>query len=162
MRHARSGSAGERGRCRSGSGLAIQENTITAAGRAALEDWLGTESAPPSFEIEGLLRLLLADQGSIKDLRAALETTARQACELRDSAAALGDELLDTGGPFPQRLHLTERAAALYGEFLLLLIRWCDETLGEVETWPETRDIGLTPSARERLTQLLARARQNP
>jgi DNA-binding PadR family transcriptional regulator len=125
--------------------------TITAAGRAALKDWLGTEPAPPSLEIEGLLRVLLADQGSAKDLRAALETTARQARELRAGAVALVDELLCTGGPFPQRLHLTERAAALYGEFLLLLIRWCDETLAEVQTWPDTRDIGLTPIARERL-----------
>jgi hypothetical protein len=71
------------------------------------------------------------------------------------------DELLTTGGPFPQRLHLTERAASLYGEFVLLLIRWCDETLAEVETWPDTTDIGLTPRARQRLEQLLARARQD-
>src|ERR1700741_3110020 len=38
--------------------------TITDTGRAALNDWLGTEPAPPSLEIEGLLRVLLADQGS--------------------------------------------------------------------------------------------------
>ena len=135
--------------------------TITPTGRAALEDWLGTEPAPPAFEIEGLLRVLLADQGSAKDLRAAVEATSRQARELVAGGAMLVEELLTTGGPFQQRLHLTERAASLYGEFVLLLIRWCDETLAEVETWPDTTDIGLTPPARKRLERLLARARQD-
>lgn len=134
--------------------------TITPAGRAAVEDWLGTEPSPPAIEVEALLRVLLADQGTVSDLRAALQTTARQARELRDTAVALGEELLDNGGPFPQRLHLTERVVALYGEFLLLVIRWCDETSDEVETWPSTRDIGLTPQASERLKQLIARGHE--
>jgi PadR family transcriptional regulator AphA len=134
--------------------------TITSTGRDALEDWLGTEPAPPTLEIEGLLRVLLADQGTAKDLRTAIEATARQAQELRAGGAMLLEELLDAGGPFPQRLHLTERVISLYGEFVLLLVRWCDETLAEVENWSDTSDIGLTPSARQRLEQLLARARQ--
>lgn len=129
--------------------------TITPAGRAALKDWLGTEPAPPALEVEGLLRVLFGDQGSTKDLRAAVEATARQAREMRADGLMLVEELLTTGGPFPQRLHLTERVVSLYGEFLGLLIRWCDETLAEVETWPDTTNIGLTPSARERLEQLL-------
>ena len=134
--------------------------TITPEGRAALEDWLSTEPAPPALEIEGLLRVLLADQGTAKDLRAAVEATARQAEELRAGGTMLLEELLDGGGPFPQRLHLTERAVSLYGEFVLLLIRWCDETLAEVENWSDTSEIGLTVSARQRLERLLARASQ--
>jgi PadR family transcriptional regulator AphA len=136
--------------------------TITPKGRAALQDWLGTEPAPPIIEVEALLRLLLADQGTLNDLRAALETTSRQARELRGSALALGEEVLRAGGPFPERLHLTERVIALYGEFLLLLTRWCDETVAEVETWSDTRDIGLTPHGRQRLEQLVARAHEIP
>ena len=131
--------------------------TITPKGRAALEAWLGTEPAPPTLEVEGLLRVLLSDQGTAKDLCAALEATARQARVLDADGRAIARELLTTGGPFPQRLHLTERVVAFYAEFLWLLTRWCDETLAEVETWPDTRDIGLTPQARERLQQLLAR-----
>jgi PadR family transcriptional regulator, regulatory protein AphA len=136
--------------------------TITATGRQALNDWLVSEPAPPSLEVEALLRVLLADQGTTQDIRAAVETTARQARQLRAESIALVEDLLTTGGPFPQRLHLTERVSAFYGEFLLLLIRWCDETLAEVETWSDTEDIGLTPQARERLEQLLTRAHQRP
>ena len=136
--------------------------TITPKGRAALQGWLGTEPAQPLIEVEALLRLLLADQGTLTDLRGTLETTARQARELRDGALTLSEELLRTGGPFPERLHLTERVVALYGEFLLLLTQWCEETSDEVETWPDTRDIGLTPNGRERLEQLVARAHEIP
>ncbi|MCV7393406.1 PadR family transcriptional regulator [Mycobacterium paraseoulense] len=134
--------------------------TITPAGRVALEDWLGTEPAPPVLEIEGLLRVLLADQGSVKELRAAVETTARQAHELLVDGTTLLEDLLARGGQFPQRLHLTERSASLYGEFILLLNRWCEETLAEVDTWRETSDVGMTPGARQRLERLLARARE--
>lgn len=136
--------------------------TITPAGRSALTEWLATEPAAPAIEVEALLRMLLADQGSLPDLRAALATTSRQAREMRDEAINLGEELLGAGGPFPQRLHLTERVVALYGEFLLLLIQWCDETSDEVAKWSDTRDLGLTPQGRDRLENLVDRAREIP
>lgn len=136
--------------------------TITPGGRAALQDWLGSEPAAPRIEVEALLRLLFADQGTLEDLRAVVETTASQAREMRARSLVLGEELLETGGPFPSRLHLTERVVALYGEFVLLLVRWCEETSAEIETWSGADNIGLTPRGRERLEQLLSRARQTP
>jgi PadR family transcriptional regulator, regulatory protein AphA len=136
--------------------------TITQEGRAALEEWLATEPAPPTIEIEALLRVLFADHGSLQDLRAALRATAQQTSVLRIGLLVLGEEALSTGGPFPERLHLVERVGALYGEFLLLLQRWCEETLAEIETWPDTRELGLTPQGRKGLAQLVDRARQDP
>jgi PadR family transcriptional regulator, regulatory protein AphA len=136
--------------------------TITQEGRAALEEWLATEPAPPTIEIEALLRVLFADHGSLQDLRAALRATAQQTSVLRIGLLVLGEEALSTGGPFPERLHLVERVGALYGEFLLLLQRWCEETLVEIETWPDTRELRLRPQARKRFAQLLDRARQDP
>ena len=136
--------------------------TITPNGRAALEEWLATEPAPPTIEIEALLRVLFADHGSPQDLRAALLATTRQVDNLRLGVVSIADDLLATGGPFPQRLHLVERVGALYGEFLLLLDRWCDETLAEIETWPDTSEVGLTPQGRKRIEDLLDRARHDP
>lgn len=136
--------------------------TITPQGRAALEEWLATEPAPPTIEIEALLRVLFADHGSPQDLRAALLATTRQVDNLRLGVVSVADDLLATGGPFPQRLHLVERVGALYGEFLLLLDRWCDETLAEIETWPDTSEVGLTPQGRKRIEDLLDRARHDP
>ncbi len=129
--------------------------TITPAGRAALQEWLRTEPAPPTLEIEGLLRVMLGDQGTMDDLRAALESTARQRRKLRAEAIPILADLLATGGPFPQRLHLNERLVSFYADFNNLLIRWCEETLAEIETWQGTQDIGLTPRGRERLARAI-------
>ena len=117
--------------------------TITTRGREALKDWLATEPAPPSLEIEGLLLLFLADQGNPEDLSAALEATARHVRQGYADGQVLIKEVLTTGGPFPDRLHLLSPLASLYAEFLLLLVRWCDETLAELSSWPSTKDVGL-------------------
>ncbi len=130
--------------------------SITDAGRAALADWLGTAPAPPTVEAEMLVRTLLADQGTITDFRRALENTTVRTLETLSAAVALGEDLLETGGPFPQRLHLTERAVAFYGEFLKLVIDWCDETMAVTSTWPDTQCIGLDDAARRRMATLVA------
>jgi PadR family transcriptional regulator, regulatory protein AphA len=129
--------------------------TITPEGRLALGDWLKSEPQPAILEIEGMLRLLLADQGSKDDLRAALQATARQTRDARAAQAPLVAELLASGGHFPQRAHLTERLIAFHDQFSRLLIRWCDETLAEIDTWPDTHDVGLTRRARQRLDQVV-------
>jgi PadR family transcriptional regulator AphA len=130
--------------------------TITALGRATLQDWLRTEPAPPSLEMEGLLRMLLADQGSVKELRAAIESTARQVRAVGAAGVPLVADLLATGGQFPQRLHLIEPLVSFYAEFNRLVLRWCEDTLAEVENWPDTQNIGLSPRGRERLEQIVA------
>jgi DNA-binding PadR family transcriptional regulator len=131
--------------------------TITAEGRAALKEWLSTEPAPPTVEVEGFLRMFLGDQGGCDDLRAALESTARQARALNAQGKALIEEHLDTGGPFPQRVHLVEPIAHFYEGFFRLLIGWCDETIAEIDTWPDTKDLGMTPRVRQRYSAMIDR-----
>lgn len=131
--------------------------TITRAGRAALKEWFASEPAPPLLEVEGFLRMFLGDQTSKDRLRESLEATARQAREMHAKGAALMEELLESGGPFPNRLHLIERQSIFIGNFYRELIEWCEETLSDIEQWPDTRDIGLTPQGRERWEQQLAR-----
>jgi len=130
--------------------------TITPEGRAALAEWFGTEPAAPLLEVEGFLRMFLGDQTTKENLRTALEATARHAREYHAKGNALIDELLTTGGPFPNRLHLVERQAAFIGAFYRDLIEWCEDTITEIEEWPDTRDIGLTPRGREKWERILA------
>jgi PadR family transcriptional regulator AphA len=131
--------------------------TITPLGRAALQEWMGTEPAPPLLEVEGLLRLFLADQGTKEDVRAALEATAKHVRTLHAGGTSVIRDQLATGGPFPQRLHLSPPLTAFFDDFYRLLIGCCEKTLAEVETWPDTKDVGLTPDGRERLQQILAK-----
>ena len=100
------------------------------------------------IEAEGFLRMFLADQATTEDLRQSLEATAREARELHAKGKALIDELLHTGGPFPNRLHLVEPLATFIAEFYRDLIEWCQQTITEIEEWPDTRDIGLTQGTR--------------
>ncbi len=130
--------------------------TITPEGRAALDEWFGTEPSPPIVEVEGFLRMFLGDQTSKDRLRESLEVTARQAREFYASGYAVARELLETGGPFPHRLHLVEPMALFLDEFYRLLSTWCERTIAEMDEWPDTRDVGLTPEMRQRLERMLA------
>ncbi len=103
--------------------------TITPEGRAALTAWFGSEPAAPLIEVEGFLRMFLGDQATKDELREALEATARHARELHTKGSALIDELITTGGPFPQRLHLIERQATFIADFYRNLIEWCEQTI---------------------------------
>lgn len=130
--------------------------TITAAGRAALEEWFSTEPAAPVIEIEGFLRMFLGDQTTPGDLRMALESTARQAREFVVGGHEVVNDILETGGPFPQRYHLVEPMMLFLDQFYRLLIDWCEQTITEINEWPDTRDVGLTPQGRARLERMLA------
>jgi PadR family transcriptional regulator AphA len=128
---------------------------ITAAGRAALQEWLGTAPAPPILEVEGFLRMFFGDQGTVDDLRKSLETTLRQTRELRTQGKTFTQDLLDTGGQFPDRLHLIETTVVFFEGFYRLLVEWCEDSLAQIDGWADTRDIGLTPQGRERLERLI-------
>jgi PadR family transcriptional regulator AphA len=130
--------------------------TITTEGRAALDEWFGTEPAAPLMEVEGFLRMFLGDQTTKENLRDSLEATAGQAREMHAKGKALVDELLHKGGPFPHRLHLIERQAVFLSDFYRDLVAWCEDTITEIDEWPDTRDVGLTPRGRERFEQILA------
>lgn len=130
--------------------------TITPAGRAALEGWFSTEPAAPVVEIEGLLRMFLGDQTTPDDVRMALESTARQARENVAAGYDVAKDILETGGQFPHRYHLYEPVMLFVDGFYRLLIDWCEQTITEIDEWPDTREIGLTAQGRERLERMLA------
>jgi PadR family transcriptional regulator, regulatory protein AphA len=130
--------------------------TVTPEGRAALEEWFGSEPATPVLEVEGFLRLFLGDQANKEDLRASLEATARRAREVHAKGTALIQELLDTGGPFPHRLHLIERQSTFIADFYRNLIEWCEQSITEIEEWPDTRNVGLTSRGRAQWERILA------
>lgn len=130
--------------------------TITPEGRVALKEWFGSEPAAPLLEVEVFLRLFLGDQTSKQDLQASLEATARQVREVYAEGLSLIEERLDTGGPFPHRLHLSERQVVFLNDFYRLLLEWCEQSIAEIEQWPDTRNVGLTPRGRAQWERMLA------
>lgn len=154
--------------------------TITPAGRDALRDWLETEPGEPRFEIEALVRMFYADQGSVEDLAMSLEATSRMARSMHDELLGFVEEYLEADGPLsmlesgragdagehlefhgrpqlPERLHVV----ALVLEVTTALLASLEASLGsvarEVRAWPSTTDPALTPRTRLRLEAIRAR-----
>lgn len=130
---------------------------ITPVGRDALTNWLATPPAAPQLEVEGLLRLLLADQGNQADARQAVRAT-------RDAVAAsygVGVEqmraYLAGEGPFPERAHLVGLLARFYADFAEAMLDWCDVAEAEIDSWPSVRNVGLTDESRRTLTAMIER-----
>jgi DNA-binding PadR family transcriptional regulator len=129
--------------------------SITVEGREALSEWAGTRTQPPRFEIEALLRLLFADHGSREELLGVLDELEADIGEHHEAIVELMASYLDGGHPFPQRTHLSVLFATFQIEMFKTIERWIEFAREEIDEWPTTRDLGMTPRT-EALTRLLA------
>ena len=129
---------------------------ITDRGRAALTGWLATPAAGPQLEMEGLLRLFLADQGTTADLENAIDSTRAAMWASYSQGIHLVRDYLDGQGPFPQRAHLLGLLVKFYADFAETVLDWCDLADAEIRGWPQTADLGLTDSARQHLQTALS------
>jgi PadR family transcriptional regulator AphA len=129
--------------------------TITAEGREALKEWTRTRTQPPRLEIEALLRLLFADHGSREDVLGALDEFEDDISEYHQAIVELMGSYLDGEHPFPQRTHLSVLFATFQIEIFKTMERWIEFARNEIDDWPSTQDLGMTPRI-ETLTRLLA------
>jgi len=111
--------------------------SITQAGRDELARWLTLESRPPALEFEGMIRVLLAEQGTIEDLRATLEEMRRQAIASRELFAAHAAVIATTGGTFPERQHLFGLANRFMVGQHTHIIEWATWALEQTASWPD-------------------------
>ncbi|MEX0796868.1 MAG: PadR family transcriptional regulator, partial [Acidimicrobiia bacterium] len=125
--------------------------TITPAGRCALKEWLATEPDEPRFEIEGILRVFYADQGTSQDLVNSLSATATSANAMLKEMVGFANEYLADGGPlwmlensvgspdqdrveykgrvqYPERLHVVARVIDITTLLLADLIEFAEAT----------------------------------
>jgi len=129
--------------------------TITEDGRQALNDWTSTRTQPPRFEIEALLRVLFADHGSRDDVLGALDELESDIGDHHQAIVELMGSYLDGGHPFPERTHLSVLFATFQIEMFKNIERWIEFARDEIDDWPTTQDLGMTPRT-ETLTRILA------
>lgn len=129
--------------------------TITGEGRLALNEWTTTRTEPPRFEVEALLRLLFADHGSSEDALRALDEFEADIGVHHQAIVELMGSYLDGGHPFPQRTHLSVLFATFQIDMFKTIERWIEFARIEIDAWPTTQDLGMTPRT-ETLTRLLA------
>jgi len=128
--------------------------SITDAGQDALRDWLADPAvAPSALEFEGMIRVMVADQGTIEDLRANLQTMADQARDSRD--LFVGHVRLmrgPEGGVHPERQHLF----AMVNRFMIghfdHITTWAEWALTEIDDWPDTTTPAVTRTEQTKAT----------
>jgi hypothetical protein len=134
---------------------------ITDAGRDALREWLRTPPAEPALELDPLMRLLFADAGDRGDLVAALDALDQWAADRYREGREICADYLDGRAPFPERLHISVLFATFYARLYRDMRDWVAEAKAEIDTWPGTAAVGLTPGAR-RLLEDIVRADDDP
>jgi PadR family transcriptional regulator, regulatory protein AphA len=120
--------------------------SITDAGQAALRAWLANQAVVPSaLEFEGMVRVMLADQGTVEDLRCDLQTMAEQAKTARDLFIDHARLMLSPeGGDHPDRLHLFAMVNRFTVGHFAHIVSWAEWALGEIEDWPDTKTPAVT------------------
>lgn len=130
--------------------------SITDAGRAALGDWLAEPPRPLAIQFEGMVRVLVADQGTVADLRQNLEAIGAHAHEARARYAAYAGYLLATGGTFPEKVHTMTLANRFMIAHLTTIVDWSEWARAEVATWSDTK--AGAPDQVERTREILESA----
>ncbi|MEJ2856142.1 MULTISPECIES: PadR family transcriptional regulator [unclassified Saccharothrix] len=111
---------------------------ITDEGRAALREWLATPGGFPQVEFDGLVKVLFAEQGTREQLLDTLAAVRADAQAVRAHHAELAADLLATGGPFPDRLHVNALVFAFMWEQANAVLRWARWAEDVVAAWPDT------------------------
>jgi DNA-binding PadR family transcriptional regulator len=110
---------------------------ITKQGRQALSDWLEETPQLPLVEFDGIVKVLFAEHGSKQQLLATLRSIRDQAERTREEHAALAEDLSQTGGPFPERLHLNALVFKFMWDQTETLINWATWAEQIVGKWPD-------------------------
>lgn len=97
---------------------------VNRKGRNALRKWLGEPSARFRYRSEAMVKLSLADLGTLDDLQRNIESIRREALEDAEAFFETAQQVCKAGPPLPERTHVN----ALVDEFILELIesriRW--------------------------------------
>jgi PadR family transcriptional regulator, regulatory protein AphA len=110
---------------------------ITEKGRTALAQWLEEPTQPPLVEFEGIVKVLFAEHGTKQQLLATLRSIREQAERTREEHTALAQDLAQTGGPFPDRLHLNALVFQFMWDQTETIARWATWAERQVADWSE-------------------------
>lgn len=112
--------------------------SITDEGRHALQTWIAEPPRPLSIRFEGMVKVLMTDQGTLQDLRQTLESIAADAQEGLDRYAAMAARLIDNGGLSPERLHAVALPMRFLTQHFGTILDWTDWALAEIDAWDDT------------------------
>lgn len=130
---------------------------ITAKGRRALATWLKTPSAPPSLEMEQLVKVFLGNHGSKESLLATIRSSRGWLREHAAQGIEIGERYLSGETEFAYRAAQNLLVGRFLYEFDELVDRWSTWAEETVEAWPE--DLGSAEPDLEMLARSTAKSR---
>ena len=123
---------------------------ITSSGREALAAWVQSGGSPaPYLEFEALVQVFAAEHGTPETLRATLCAVEREMESWQRFAAVLGDEIAQSGGQFPERVHVNALVYRFLWEFTEAVRRWAIWADAEVAGWQDMSVAGKEEAAIE-------------
>jgi len=113
---------------------------ITSDGRAALRAWIGNPtSTPPAIEMEAMIRVFFAENGTPDQMRATLQHIGDDARAALDELSALGAASAAGTDEYPDRRATNAVASELYARLHETIRDWSVWAEAEAATWPEVR-----------------------
>jgi DNA-binding PadR family transcriptional regulator len=120
--------------------------SITPAGRHAFERWLEEgAAAAPELECEAMVRATFAHRGSKQALLSVLAGLREHALGIQRQIAAQAREYEQTGGRFPDQLHLIAIGGRFLADYARMLEGWANWAEAEVRTWPTVASASEVP-----------------
>jgi DNA-binding PadR family transcriptional regulator len=111
----------------------------TARGRRTVSEWLGSPVSASQVSSELALRITFADHGDRDDLRGAVAERRRQIEAFINAQLPRLDDYIDTGGPFPHRLHIVVAVWRYLADVTLAEYDFLDWMDAELDEWPDTK-----------------------
>lgn len=113
--------------------------SITPKGRRALKAWLGRPGSGPELYFESLLQVAFADFGTKEQLVENLAAIRKEADSRLEEAAKQTADYAETGGPFPDRLHIIGLVARFALDHAALVAEWSAWAEQSVRSWTDVR-----------------------
>lgn len=113
---------------------------ITPEGRDALREWIAsTDFDPPQIEMEGMIHLFFAENGTPDQLIAALRTMGAHAVAVLDELRLMSAAIADGDDPFPERRAMNAVTIELLARLHEATLDWSRWAEREVASWPPAR-----------------------
>jgi PadR family transcriptional regulator AphA len=112
---------------------------ITAAGRAALADWMAQAPGGVALEHEPLLRVFISASGERKDLLRAIAAARGQAEAMIAIGDGLADQYLAESHPFQRDVHIRALTFDYLYNWARHTVEWADRAEADVRGWRDLR-----------------------
>jgi PadR family transcriptional regulator, regulatory protein AphA len=126
--------------------------SITARGKKALREWLGTPISPFSMDCEAILRLFVAPLGTREQIVSTLNQVREDAQDMLGFAGQVKQEFIDGINVTQDQVYIRALAVDFFVSLLGMVDSWAERTLGEIESW---NDLEPTADKNERGMEIM-------